>query len=392
MRFKQFMAESTEADEQHLKHLEHAEDHVINAGADGFHHAFHTLNDVHSALQGASTSSTKTAIKYDGSPSVVFGYHPQTKKFFVSSKSAFNKTAKINYNHEDIERNHGHAPGLVEKLKAAFDHLHKVTPKKGVYQGDIMYTHNDVTHHGGKYHFTPNTITYSQKKDSPEGKKISKAKIGVAIHTAYQGPDIETMHAKYGFDTNEKESGFKQHPDVHMLPTHVVHPAKPLQNKFEHHMAQAVEAFNKSTPQTHGAMVGHRETLKTYYNSTIRDGTKATAKGYYSWVKTKHQKEVDKLKSPSGKAKRQEQMDGHLANVNQNMHHIQHVLDIHHHLQKAKDELVHTLSGMNHHGYEHSIMGKPTKPEGFVSIRNNRPTKLVDRQDFSKANFEKNRG
>ena len=45
---------------------------------------------------------------------------------------------------------------------------------------------------------------------------------------------------------------------------------------------------------------------------------------------------------------------------------------------------------MDHHGYEHSIHGRPSKPEGFVAIRNNRPTKLVDRADFSRANFARN--
>ena len=78
--------------------------------------------------------------KYDGSPSIVFGTHPETGRFFVASKSAFNKDPKINYTPEDIERNHGHAPGLVEKLKGALEHLPKIMPRNGgVYQGDLMY-------------------------------------------------------------------------------------------------------------------------------------------------------------------------------------------------------------------------------------------------------------
>ena len=62
---------------------------------------------------------------------------------FVASKSAFNKNPKINYTHEDIEKNHGHAPGLVSKLKAALDHLPKVTKPGKVYQGDFMYHKDD---------------------------------------------------------------------------------------------------------------------------------------------------------------------------------------------------------------------------------------------------------
>lgn len=80
------------------------------------------------------------------SPSIVFGHHPKTGKFFVASKSAFNKNPKINYTEKDIDRNHGHAPGLSSKLKSALKHFPKVTPKKGIYQGDLMYTHEDLKH------------------------------------------------------------------------------------------------------------------------------------------------------------------------------------------------------------------------------------------------------
>jgi hypothetical protein len=395
MSFKHYLEESA-ANEDRLTHIEHAEDHVINSGEEGFHHAFHTLNDVHHAINGATASSTKTSIKYDGSPSVVFGHHPGTKKFFVSSKAAFNKQPKINYSPADIDTNHGHMPGLAHKLKSALEHLPKVTPNKGVFQGDIMYTKerkwngglNDVTDHGDKYHFTPNTITYSQKKDSPEGKKIAKAKIGVAVHTSYSGgPD--SMKALHGFDAHESGSGFKQHPDVHLLPVQVKHSAEPANNKFEDHMKKAVEEFHKTTPEMHDAMTNHRVNLKTYINNTVKSGAKPSASGYSHWLGAKHEKEIDQLKTANGKAKRKQVAGEEVGYVNNNKAAFQHVLNIHHHLQNAKNELVHSLSDNDNHGYQHSILGNPSKPEGFVAVRNNRPTKLVDRSDFSKANFAK---
>lgn len=399
MSFIQYLKETVD-DESKLLHLKHNEEHIIDSGNEGFKHAFHTLNDTHNAIVGATTSSTKNVVKYDGSPSIVFGRHPTSGKFFVASKSAFNKQPKINYSHEDIEKNHGHAPGLVEKLKAAFTHLQKVAPKKGVFQGDIMYTHNDVTNHDGKYHFTPNTITYSQRHDSPEGKKIKKAKIGVAVHTKYHGSgDIENMRAEYGFDPHEEGSEFKTHPDVHMLPVHVVHAAKPPKTQFQQHMKKAVEEFEGATDDTHNAVTDHRVNLKTYINSTVRTGAKRSAAGYMAWLKNRHQGEVDKLKTPAGKAKRQQAMDEELGHVQKNKHHFQRILNIHDHLENAKNELVDHLSSLDHHGYEHSIHGKPSGPEGFVSIRNNRPTKLVRRSGvgkgghaaFSQANFLKAR-
>ena len=181
MRFKDFLTEATEEDK--LKHLEHVEDHVLHAGKEGFGHAFHTVRDVHHKLQGIK-SDTQTTIKYDGSPAVVFGEHPENKKFFVASKSAFNKNPKINHTHEDIEKNHGHAPGLVEKLKAALDHAHKIKPQ-GVYQADIMHA-GDVKKNGNSVEFTPNTITYIFDE-------IVSQDIIVAPHTQYHVADGSSL-------------------------------------------------------------------------------------------------------------------------------------------------------------------------------------------------------
>jgi hypothetical protein len=58
---------------------------------------------------------------------------------------------------------------------------------------------------------------------------------------------------------------------------------------------------------------------------------------------------------------------------------------MHQHLAAAKNVLVHAMSSDTK--FDHHIGGIKTKPEGFVVVRNNRPTKLVDRKDFSRANF-----
>jgi len=194
-----------------LKHLEHPEDNAISSHA-GFSHAFHALHDVHNAIKGKKSSSHITT-KLDGSPSVVFGRHPETGKFFVSSKSAFNKNPKINYSHEDIEKNHGHSPGLAQKLHQALDHLPKVAPRHGVYQGDFMHSREDRQHTDTHIKFKPNTISYSVKRSSEEGKKAEASKIGVAVHTKYEGDSFENMHATPHVD----HENFKQHKDVHLI-------------------------------------------------------------------------------------------------------------------------------------------------------------------------------
>ena len=112
--FKTFLIEAEEEQKgKALKHLTHVEDHIIHNGHEGVATADQHLNDVHNMLLGKNTSS-HASVKFDGAPSIVFGHHPQTGHFFVATKSAFNKNPKINYSDEDIEKNHGHAPGLVE--------------------------------------------------------------------------------------------------------------------------------------------------------------------------------------------------------------------------------------------------------------------------------------
>lgn len=384
--FKNFLTE--EIDESKLKHLEHAEDHVINAGNEGFSHAYHNLKDVHDKLSGKN-NETKVTMKYDGSPSVVFGRHPQTGRFFVASKSAFNKNPKINYTEEDILRNHGHAPGLVAKLKAALQHFPKVTPKKGVFQGDIMHTAEDVHETDGRVHFTPNTITYSAPKGSAHGKAALNSKIGVAVHTKYNGKNLEDMKAEYAPDLNE----FGLHRDVHLISTeHDLGQIKytPQQKeKFVKAMSVAAAHNKKAKPETYEAIKGHEIPLKTYINHTVRTGTKPTVEGFMNHYMKSHQKKIEGVKTAASKATKTAQMEADIGHVQRNRAHFENILKQHKALQKAKDVLANTLS--SNAEFHHSINGKKSKPEGFVVVRHNRPTKIVDRAEFSAANFNRDK-
>lgn len=383
----------TEATEDKLTHLEHAEDHVINAGFEGFAHAFHNLEDVKDQLQGKK-NKTKVTTKYDGSPSVVFGTNPDNGKFFVASKSAFNKNPKLNYTFEDIEQNHSHAPGLVDKLKHALEHLPKVTPKAGVYQGDIMHTggirseenpHGDVMEDKNKYHFKPNTITYSTPKSSPEGKKIAKSKLGIAVHTSYTGNRFNDLKAEVGADL----SHFNTHPDVHMIDVAGdTEDAKLSTNQahtYQHHMDQAVGTFKQMDKKDYGVLEGHQEHLKTYINKTVREDTKPSVTGYQEHLKNYHLKQIAGVKTAKAVENKTQKMEQDMKHVNKHVKKFDSILNMHHHLQAAKDQLVHALS--THSKFQQSIDGKPAKPEGYVVIRDNRPTKLVDRAEFSRANF-----
>lgn len=390
MNFKEFtfLSEAVEP-EQHLKHLTHAEDRVLYGGRSGFHHVHEVLSNVHASISGQH-SPTKVTIKKDGSPSIVAGYHPENGKFFVASKSAFNKDPKINYSEADIEANHGHAPGLVEKLKHALKHLPKVMPKKGVYQGDVMHSHDDLHHTADHVSFTPNTITYTAKRDSEEGRKVLNSKFGVAFHTKYEGPSFDKMKATFNPNMNE----FKKHKDVNLVS--VEHETKKSSlsptdhKKFQLHMNAAKEINDKIHDQAYHATESHAQHIETYINSTVRTGDKPSVEGYKEHLRGRLQKEVDKVKTDKAKQSKTDTLNAHMKHIDDNKSHIANVLKIHGHIQKAKNVLVKALDA--HQTYEHSIKGEKAAPEGYVAVHHGIPTKLVNREEFSRANFANNRG
>lgn len=387
--FLHFIAESLDVDK--LKHLEHAEDHIIHGGDEGVAHAADNLEDLHTLLTGGKPKS-KITTKYDGSPSVVFGINPENGKFFVASKSAFNKNPKINYTLQDIENNHGHAPGLVAKLKVALEHLPKVMPAKGgVYQGDFLYEKPDVEEENGKLKFAPNTITYAASKDSPQGRKIAASDIGFVVHTKYKGNQLDDMKA--GFDVDH--SKFKQDPAVNLVNPEVndlsgARYTPQLRAAYQEHKAKALEAYQQAGVDTLAKLGKHDAYIKPYINSTVRDGTTPSTKAYMASLIKRRDAEVEKAKSAAGKQKKAEAYNELIDDVDGNKANFDAAFKLHYHLQKAKDTLVQALG--NPTDFEHTVGGNQVKPEGFVSIRNGRPTKLVDRAEFSRLNFANNRG
>lgn len=398
--FQSFLKEEQEA--QQLKHIHHAEDRPLMHGHEGFEHAQGALNQAHEHMKAGHNNANLT-MKYDGSPSVVFGHHPQTGKFFVASKSAFNKNPKINYSHADIDKNHGHAPGLADKLKAALDHLPKVAPKKGVYQGDLMHSggkEGDVHHDPKKKTstFTPNTITYTAHGD--EAKKAANSKVGVVVHQKYEhmgkNKDLSSMNATPHPDMHN----FKQHPDVHLKgaehDTSKVNYSQKSQDEFHKHMNAAKDIHNTHGSKMYSAIhpehKGEGGHLGTYINSTVRNDSVPTAKGFQQHLQSHFEKAASKLKSEAGQNKKKAEGAANIEHVEKNKSHYDNLFAMHHHLQKAKNVLVHNL---NQHtgGLEHHIDHTKTDPEGFVVNHTHEgktePTKLVNRAEFSKANLLK---
>lgn len=385
--FIDFLKEEAEAEGSKLKHIHHAEDRPLMHGSSGFEHTHEALTKAHEHMKAGKKSSDLT-MKYDGSPSVVYGHHPENGKFFVASKSAFNKNPKLNYSHEDIQKNHGHAPGLVTKLSAALEHLPKIAPKKGVYQGDIMHS-GDVEKKKDGVSFKPNTITYTAKGD--QAKAHEKAKLGVVTHTKYEGKTMSSMQATP--HVSDKEFG--HHEDVaHHTAEHdtskVNYPEK-AQQEFKSHMDAAKKIHDKHGTEMYDAAKMHRGEnthLTTYINSTVRTGETPSSAGFQKHIQTQGEKAAAKVKTERSKSAKVAEHQDHITHVEQNKKHYDNLFKMHSHLQQAKNTLVKHLE-THEGGYQHHINGTESKPEGFVVNHRDEPTKLVNRAEFAKANLLK---
>ena len=150
-----------------ILHIEHPEDSILT-GDLSFLDAIQKVDLLNAcAIQNQGVLS----VKMDGAPAIVWGTNPATGKFFVGTKSVFNKVRiKINESHEDIDTNH--SGEVANILHLCLDYLPKTDC---IYQGDFIGF-------GGKSEYTPNTVTYK----FPE---IVEEVIIVAPHTVY---DTET--------------------------------------------------------------------------------------------------------------------------------------------------------------------------------------------------------
>jgi hypothetical protein len=155
-------------------------------------------------------------------------------------------------------------------------------------------------------------------------------------------------------------------------------------------MKKAVESNNKLKSYSHieGSNESHKEHMKTYINQTVREKSTPSVAGYKAHVTNKLQKEVDKVKTDKAKAAKTETLNKTVDHIENHKEEFKTTFDIHKHLQNAKNVLAHTLGGADY-AFHHSIKGKTVKPEGHVAVINNRPSKIVDRSEFSAANFER---
>ena len=386
-------------------HLEHLEDEIINNGLNGAKTAVRFLNSLKDMLNGTGKGSTDVTVKWDGAPAVFAGVNPENGKFFVATKSLFNKTPKINYTNADIASNHG-SGGLSDKLKVALKHLPKLG-MKGIFQGDIMFTKEDLVEEDVdgvmSVVFTPNTISYAVPTDSKLASTIRKASIGVVWHTSYSGKTIAGLKASFGVDASKfkttksvwsEDAGVKNVSKVAGLKKSGIKQLEAKINQVKGAIKKAGGFFNVLAKEKTILSLGGQ--LKIFFNSKIREGmqlsdTKKLVIEFNKYYVDRMTKEIASKKREDTKKKFKKIQDAATKELRKYKTEIYFAFATYLAIKEAKMIVVDQLNKIEGIG---TFLKTPkgfevTAPEGYVAInaKSGKAVKLVDRLGFSYANF-----
>ena len=381
--------------EQKNLHLEHLEDEMFNRGEAGVKEAIAFIKSLAEMLKGNAKSPVDVTVKWDGAPALFTGINPENGKFFVATKSLFNKTPKINYTNADIDANH--SGGLAEKLKVALTNL-KDLGITGVLQGDMLYTKGDLSAQTidgeSMVTFTPNTITYAVPAGSDLAGKINSSQMGIVFHTTYNGDTIENLKASFGADvsglrkTNKVWYQDASYKDVSGRAT--------LTSNEEARVRKLIDITEKNiakSKKTLRQIVNSdlKDLIKIYLNANVREGVdRGTTKSFAGFISTRFDLKIKKLKTEKAKERVVKEKEVLLKELRSMSRDLDGLFTAHYELARAKMLILKKLQALNTMPsfIKTSTGYKVTDPEGFVAIdRSGKAVKLVDRMEFSRANF-----
>jgi hypothetical protein len=396
--FRQFITE-----EKNL-HMQHAEDAIIDGGVTGARKVINYFRALRDMLSGNAKAPVNVSVKWDGAPAVFAGTDPSDGKFFVAKKGIFNKNPKVYKTDADVDADT--SGDLNVKLKLALAELPKLGIE-GVVQGDFLYSREDIKEDNidGEPHITfhPNTIVYAVPKESKLAQEILRSKIGVVWHTRYRGDSFETMRASFG---EEIASDLKKvssvwsvdavFKDVSGSATMTAAETKQITTM----LSGAGRLFRTIKADTLNGLSKNEELnmrVNVYINSRVRAGQRVGdprtfVRGLIQYIDDYYQKEADKRKTASGKQAQIEKRDATLEYFkNNSAADIEKVFKLYNTMVDIKQMIIGKLNQVEglktllktQNGYE------VTGQEGFVAIDHygKNALKLVDRLQFSKANF-----
>ncbi len=382
-------------------HLEHLEDNILNAGAAGGLETVEFLQNFGLMLSGRK-SELEISTKWDGAPAIICGRDPVNQRFFVGTKSVFNKVdPKVCYDDTDIDRYY-QAEILRRKLKTCLKYLSQ-TGIVGVIQGDLLFTQEDkqFARVGDELMITfqPNAITYAVPAYDPQGRRVDAAKLGIVFHTLYIGKTLQDMKAVY--NNNWQLHTIHTDENIFIANANFVNEAG-LTNFNVKESAKYTALINRATGslkrassflniiQDYGQSKFIMAVLfKQFFNQRIRKGlginnTKKVAYEFAHFYSSKMDEEIVSKKSDKGAAKYRDIKRNGLAFIAKYETEIYFTVASYISVRTAKKMVISQLNKIKN--IKTFVDGVASQPEGYVVSYNGNVLKFVD-DDFRKANI-----
>jgi hypothetical protein len=384
-------------------HMTHIEDKVLYGGVDGTREAINALRSLRDMLGGEHDGNV--SVKWDGAPAIFAGIDPRDGRFFVAKKGIFNKSPKVYKSDADVDADT--SGDLSTKLKLALQYLPELGIK-GVIQGDFLFSPGDVkkTKIKGKDYITfhPNTIVYAIPAGTEMAREIQAKKIGIVWHTTYTGTTFENMKNTFGVDTSKfKKSRNVWSQDAMLRDLTTKTMSSKDTEEVNEYLSQAGKIFNQISGTTLRQLESNQtlaQTIETFNNTYVRRGEVVKNVDRHvgdliRHIRNKYRKEIAARKTDKGKAVQQAKLDEILSFFSvSNKKSLKNMFELQKVIVLAKMKLINSLNKLSNvdtflktnKGY------RTTGPEGYVAIDKlgGDAVKIVDRMEFSYANFSPN--
>jgi len=378
---------------------------MVDDGVAGMRQSIEVLRQFrHMLIRGGVSKALHVTTKWDGAPSVVFGPDPADGKFFVATKSAFSKTPKLMKTHAQIAAAYG-GGGVSQVLHDCLSELALLRPTR-VLQGDLLFNGargvKAQSIQGKDYlTFRPNTILYAVGVKSALGQSIGRAALGIAIHTMYSGsgtmarlraapitPGVFSSLTK----TNRVAALDAAYDDVSGNASFT----NEEEGEFSLLLSRIGTLAQKIPALTYTTIAAEplRALMNIFLNQQVRGGRasspRQTRDNLSIFLAARQEKEMAKRSSEAGKKNVAATFTVMLDAVRTNPHEMAQWFELHAAITAAKLMLIRKLAqAVRVQTFIPTADGfRVTGPEGFVAISHaGRMVKLVDRLEFSRANF-----
>lgn len=367
-------------------HIEHLED-LVFSGRHGINLAVHCLEQMGCHFtSGISTFNITT--KWDGAPAIICGKDVYNN-FFVATKSVFTKHPKLMYGEDDVLDYYSKQDDLREKLNCCLRYLPELNIK-GVLQGDMLYTHNDLRCKNNHIIFQPNVVEYKVPFHSDLGGRVYNSEMGIVFHTTYNSTLTESSYqVDIGTLKASKNVWYRDASLVNAIGAPEFFSESEYDRYRQHYNSARITS--KTISQKVLNIFEVNETIKRltklYINDTIRKDSppEFSSGSFMGFVNNKITKHIEEAKKEETKINR----GLVLAEIMKIFHKYPTSMDamfrIYNNVILAKEMLLSKLNQMKDIDMGDFI------PEGYVVSSKGMTVKLIDRPVFSHKNFNMER-